>query len=81
MALTGAHTPGATPLTEEDIRGLKLPHGRRTARRIGGMDGDRVSDGVFIDEDDLDEQAYEPLTLLCIVRRGFKQFKAMKIVP
>jgi fido (protein-threonine AMPylation protein) len=24
MALIGAHTPGATPLTEEDIRGLKL---------------------------------------------------------
>jgi hypothetical protein len=24
MALTGAHAPGATPLTEEDIRGLKL---------------------------------------------------------
>jgi hypothetical protein len=24
MALIGAHAPGATPLTEEDIRGLKL---------------------------------------------------------
>jgi Fic-DOC domain mobile mystery protein B len=24
MALTGAHAPGATPLSEEDIRGLKL---------------------------------------------------------
>ena len=24
MALTGAHAPGATPLTEEDIRSLKL---------------------------------------------------------
>jgi len=24
MALIGAHTPRATPLTEEDIRGLKL---------------------------------------------------------
>ena len=24
MALTGAHAPGATPLTEEDIRGLRL---------------------------------------------------------
>lgn len=24
MALTGAHATGATPLTEEDIRGLKL---------------------------------------------------------
>ena len=24
MALTGAPAPGATPLTEEDIRGLKL---------------------------------------------------------
>jgi hypothetical protein len=24
MALTGAHAPGATALTEEDIRGLKL---------------------------------------------------------
>jgi hypothetical protein len=24
MALTGAHVPGATPLTEEDIRGLRL---------------------------------------------------------
>jgi fido (protein-threonine AMPylation protein) len=24
MALIGAHTPGATPLTEEDIRGLRL---------------------------------------------------------
>jgi len=24
MALTGAHAPGATPLTEQDIRGLKL---------------------------------------------------------
>jgi fido (protein-threonine AMPylation protein) len=24
MALTGAHVPGATPLTEQDIRGLKL---------------------------------------------------------
>ncbi len=25
MALTGAHAPGATPLTEEDLRGLKIP--------------------------------------------------------
>jgi hypothetical protein len=24
MALTGAHAPGATPLSEEDIRGLKI---------------------------------------------------------
>jgi fido (protein-threonine AMPylation protein) len=24
MALTGAHAPGTTPLTEEDIRGLEL---------------------------------------------------------
>lgn len=24
MALTGAHAPGATPLSEEDLRGLKL---------------------------------------------------------
>ena len=24
MALTGAHAPGATPLSEEDIAGLKL---------------------------------------------------------
>ena len=25
MALTGAHAPGATPLTEEDLQGLKIP--------------------------------------------------------
>lgn len=24
MALTGAHAPGATPLSEEDIRGLRI---------------------------------------------------------
>ncbi len=24
MALTGAHAPGATPLSEEDVRGLKI---------------------------------------------------------
>jgi len=24
MALTGAHAPGATPLSQEDIRGLKI---------------------------------------------------------
>src|SRR3569833_3208168 len=24
MALTGAHAPGATPLREEDVRGLKI---------------------------------------------------------
>ena len=25
MALTGAHAPGATPLTEEDLEGLRIP--------------------------------------------------------
>jgi Fic-DOC domain mobile mystery protein B len=25
MALTGAHAPGATPLTDEDLQGLKIP--------------------------------------------------------
>ena len=25
MALTGAHAPGATPLTEEDLTGLLIP--------------------------------------------------------
>ena len=25
MALTGAHAPGATPLTKEDLEGLRIP--------------------------------------------------------
>jgi fido (protein-threonine AMPylation protein) len=25
MALTGAHAPGATPLSEEDLEGLRIP--------------------------------------------------------